>query len=264
MYRALLILITLLFGSQHISAQPRFAECNKPLTLSITNDWYPYVTFSRFDETSGIDVELLKAILEQMDCTLSVVRFPERRTLFELKIGNFDIGLGASKTPQRERKFYYSNAYRLERNRFVYREGDQAIATSKTLKSIIKRRKLIGVNLAGWYGDELERAKQSYNGFVFSETVVKRLEMLAKQRVDLVIDDEIVLCSEIVRQNHSHMRMHSLLLSQTGIHYIFNKQNISSSFVETFNETLNKVLESGELIALFAQYVSPSCTEYAS
>ncbi|WP_105172822.1 substrate-binding periplasmic protein [Pseudoalteromonas sp. T1lg24] len=261
MQKALWSLLLLVVCCQCYSAQTPPVECKTPLSLSITNDWYPYVKFSKFDSTTGVDVELLKKVLEQMGCELTVIRFPERRTLFELTIGNFDIGLGASKTPERERDFYFSKTYRLERNRFAYRQNDHSVKQSKSFKSIIKQRKLIGVNLAGWYGDELERAKQAYNGFVFSETTIKRLEMLVKNRVDIVIDDDVVLCSEISRQNHPQVVIHPLLLSQASIHFIFNKQSVSPTFMARFDTALTKVLANGELEALFSHYVSPSCAE---
>lgn len=257
LWSLLLVVCCQCFSAQTLPPE----ECQTPLSLSITNDWYPYVKFSKFDSTTGVDVELLKKVLEKMDCELTIIHFPERRTLFELTIGNFDIGLGASKTPERERDFYFSKAYRLEQNRFAYRKNDHGVKQSKSFKSIIRQRKLIGVNLAGWYGDELERAKQAYNGFVFSETTIKRLEMLVKNRVDIVIDDDIVLCSEISRQNHSQVVIHPLLLSQASIHFIFNKQSVSPNFMARFDTALTKVLANGELETLFSHYVSPSCAE---
>lgn len=234
-------------------------ECNSPLKLSITNDWYPYVRHSKHDAPSGVDVELLKTVLLEMNCDLIILQFPERRSLFELSIGNFDIALGASKTAEREADFHFSNKYRVERNRFAYRQSDYILKNTSSLKDIINNRKLIGVNLAGWYGDDLEHAKKDYNGFIFSETTIKRLEMLAKKRVDIVIDDDVVLCSEITRQKHQEVAIHPLLLSQADIHFIFNKQSISVSFMNQFNKTLEAVLARGELDVLFNDYVSPSC-----
>ncbi|MFY8351385.1 substrate-binding periplasmic protein [Pseudoalteromonas sp. SSM20] len=235
-------------------------ECNTPLKLSITNDWYPYVRYSQYEEPSGVDVELLRKVLLEMDCDLIVLQFPERRSLFELSMGNFDIALGASKNPEREADFHFSKKYRIERNRFAYRQNDSSLQSVISLKEIIKNRKLIGVNLAGWYGDELEHAKKDYNGFIFSETTIKRLEMLAKNRVDIVIDDDVVLCSEITRQNHKNVNIHPLLLSQADIHFIFNKQSISPTFMAQFNKALETVLASGELDSLFSDFVSSTCS----
>ncbi|WP_372770481.1 hypothetical protein [Pseudoalteromonas sp.] len=86
--------------------------------------------------------------------------------------------------------------------------------------------------------------------------------MLTKNRVDIVIDDDVVLCSEITRQNHKNVKIHPLLLSQADIHFIFNKHSISPTFMALFNKALETVLASGELESLFSDYISPSCTDF--
>lgn len=250
------LLLTLSFSSTSSSVP---VECKSALKLSLTTDWFPYVNRMQDDSTSGIDVELLKTILAKMGCRLDIVHFPERRSLFELSWGHFDIGLGASKTKDREQHFYFSLPYRIEQNRFAFRRGESDISTATTLTDIVNQKKLIGINLAGWYGDELERAKQEYNGFVFSDTAIKRLKMLLLKRVDIVIDDDVVLCSEIQKQNYQNIEIHPMLLSQADIHFIFNKGSVSKAFMAQFNQVLAETISSGELTSLFDQYVTTGC-----
>lgn len=246
--------------SSHAIKKPK--ECRTPLKLSLTSDWFPYVEHRNDYFTTGIDVELLKTVLRSMQCDLQIVHFPERRTLFELSIGHFDIGLGASMTPERAERFYFSKAYRLERNRLAYRVQDTQVKNSFALEQLIAQKKLIGINLAGWYGEELEQAKRVYNGFIFSETAAKRLKMLSLNRVDIVIDDDVVLCSEIVRQKHKNLIVHPMLLSQADIHFIFNKQSVSNEFMERFNFALQTVLASGALQSLYGDYISQDCFNF--
>ncbi|GLX78539.1 periplasmic solute-binding protein [Thalassotalea insulae] len=235
-----------------------FKECQVPLTLSSTTDWYPYI-YQQKNISYGVDVELLQLILEQMDCQLEILHFPERRSLFELSSGNFDIALGASRTKDREQKFHYSVAYRKEQNRFVYRANDSKLTKINSLQGIIAAKKIIAINLAGWYGDEIEQAKSLYNGFIFSDTVNKRLKMLSYQRVDLVIDDDIVLCSEVERSSLPNLALHPLILSTASIHFIFNKQTVSLDFIRRFNQILTSMRTSGELEALYHQQLPASC-----
>lgn len=233
--------------------------CERPLKLSLTTDWYPYVNRITPTTTSGIDVELLKLTLAKIGCQLDIIHFPERRTLFELSGRQFDIGLGASRTAHREKSFHYSLPYRVEQNRFAYRSNDLQVAQANSLAEVIKSNKAIGINLAGWYGDELEQAKRNYNGFVFSDTAVKRLKMLQLRRVDLVIDDDVVLCSVIHKEQFKLLVLHPLLLSKADIHFIFNKKSVSHEFVAYFNQALAETLADGELTSLFNSYVDPGC-----
>lgn len=242
------------------SVATEFEECKSPIKLSSTTDWYPYL-YRENGESIGIDVTLLSSVLQKMGCTLEVMHFPERRTLFELKLGHFDVGLGASKTIERQENFHYSVHYRHENNRFSYRESDNLVEKQSNLQGIVNAKRLIAVNLAGWYGEELEHAKANYDGFIFSDTVEKRLKMLSFNRVDIVIDDEIVLCSELERLNYDSVKIHPLLLSRASIHYIFNKNSISFSFVEAFNRILNDMRNSGEITSLYSTQLSSQCAQ---
>lgn len=235
-------------------------ECaRKPLTLSITSDWYPYIFQSHSGKTQGIDVEILRNVLATMGCTLDIEHFPERRSLFQLTWGHFDIGLGASFTEDRAKDFHYTHAYRDEVNRFVYKLNDSSIAPVTSLEQLVQKKKIIAINLAGWYGEELEQAKQEYNGFVFSDTAPKRLQMLRLNRVDIVIDDEVVLCSELERQQLTGLSLHPLVLSSAPIHFIFNKKTVSQRFITQFNQILDTMQDSGELDSIINQFASASC-----
>jgi len=256
-YKFLTILLVLLIQSPHVHAN--FNECDKPLTLSSTTDWYPYIYKDEAGESQGVDIELLSKILKIMGCQLKVAQFPERRSLFELGQGNFDIGLGASKNIERMKKFHYSTMYRNEVNKFVYRLSDNDIAYSTTLKELLNMNKSIAINLAGWYGYELEQAKADFNNFIYSDTVGKRLKMLNYNRVDIVVDDEVVLCSELARLTYTGMTIHSTILYEASIHFIFNKINISEKFVKEFNLILDSMRTDGRLEELFYQSLPASC-----
>ncbi|WP_206482865.1 transporter substrate-binding domain-containing protein [Thalassotalea sp. G2M2-11] len=240
------------------SKAENFQECDVPLVLSSTSDWYPYL-YQQGKQSLGVDVELLKQILSKMQCQLKVVHFPERRSLFELSSGNFDIGLGASFTKERHKKFDFSLPYRFEKNRFVYRASDNTLENINGLTEIIAAKKVIAVNLAGWYGHEFEQAKTQYDGFIFSDTVAKRLKMLAYNRVDVVVDDDIVLCSELARSEFPELVMHPLIISSADIHFIFNRKRISPSFVRQFNQILSEMKKSSELEQLYQNQLPSNC-----
>ena len=67
---------------------------------------------------------------------------------------------------------------------------------------------------------------ESMTVLFFSEVATKRLKMLSLNHVDIVIDDDVVLCSEIQRQGHNNLTLHPLLLSQADIHFIFIKTRV--------------------------------------
>jgi polar amino acid transport system substrate-binding protein len=224
--------------SYSFSSFAAFKECESSLKLSSTSEWYPYIYQDEAGKSTGVDVELLSLILRRMGCQLEVVHFPERRALFELKQGRFDIALGASKNASRLKAFFYSTSYRDEVNKFAYRMYEQDIEQANSFQDILKLKKTIAINYAGWYGDEIAKAKKEHKFFSYSPTVTKRLKMLNLGRVDIVVDDEIALCSEIQRNEYRAIKIHHTVLFKTPIHFIFNKESVSQLFLNEFNRIL--------------------------
>jgi len=245
--------------SKNVLASPSDNDCIRPLTLSSTTDWFPFIYRNETGVSEGSDVAVLRFLLAQLNCELKVVHFPERRALFELKYGEFDIGLGASYNEERARDFYYSKQYRMERNNFAYHTNDLAITSSDSLQDIVNLKKIIAINLGGWYGYEIEQAKSEHNIFIYSDTAGTRLKMLHHKRVNIVIDDKIVLCSELEKSNYQDIDIHPLTLYETPIHFIFNKKTISQAFLNRFNEALEKSIEDGSLTAMLADNIPANC-----
>lgn len=235
-------------------------DCENPLILSSTTDWYPYIYMSPEGVSMGADIELLRIILKEIGCELKVVHFPERRSLFELKKGNVDIGLGASFNKERAQAYWYSNQYRHEVNQFAYRTNDRNISESTNIKNIIESDKIIAINLAGWYGEEIEKAKADSNNFIYSDTVSKRLKMLNFERVDIVIDDSIVLCHELHRLPFPQITIHPSVLYDTPIYFLFNKKTVSKSFIDKFNKALEEMRISGLLKQHYIDNLHVTCS----
>jgi len=259
MTKFILIIILILCSN---SVQAVLKECQTPLELSITSNWYPFIYQDNSGVSTGFDIGLLRRILQQMGCQLKVVNFPERRLYNELKKGSFDIGLGSSKNSIREKIYFYSNPYRQEVNRFAYRVKDQNIFAVKNLQDILKLQKTIALNLGGWYGHEIEKAKIDNKLFIYSDSITKRVKMLNFNRVDIVVDDEVVLCNELLRSTFQGLKIHPIVLSHAPIHFIFNKNSVSPIFVHEFNKILDSMKENGSLTAHYLNITPVQCQRY--
>ncbi len=242
-------------------AMATLPECDSPLKLSSTTQWHPYIYQNDKGESTGLDVELLIIILKRMGCELEVIHFPERRALYELSQGHFDIGVGASKNANRLKKFLYSLPYRHESNKFAFRADDQDVAISSSLKELLDMNKVIAINDAGWYGEEIEQAKKNYPHFSHSPTLVRRLKMLTANRVDIVVEDEIVLCTELLLPTYNNINIHPIALFETSVHFIFNKNSVSAVFLEQFDKVLNSMREDGSLQKYYQKQLPLQCQQ---
>ena len=118
-------------------------DCKRPLILSSTTDWFPFIYKDENGDSRGSDIELLRYLLAKMGCELQVMHFPERRVLFELKYGEFDVGLGASFNEERAKDFRYTDNYRFEVNKFAFQSSDNTLSEAKSLHDIIQHKKII-------------------------------------------------------------------------------------------------------------------------
>lgn len=252
--------ILMYFSAQAFSADSSDI-CPKPLVLSSTIDWFPYIYKNSQGVSKGLDVTLLRDIFKELDCDLAINQYPERRSLLEFQNGHFDIWLGASKNESRLKKYLFSSIYRHEVNKFIYRENDQETSKISSLNDIMALNKSIAVNLVGWYGDALESAKANYNKFIYSDTVSKRIKMLMHDRVDIVIDDQIVLCKELVTLPSANLKIHPFVISEAPIHFMFNKQTVSERFIQEFNVVLNNMKKTGSLAQRYSN-ITDTCASF--
>jgi len=240
-------------------AHAQFPECKKPLLLSSDANWPPFIYIDKNNKGVGTDLVLLKNILALMQCKVKLAPIPERRVSLERTMGRFDIGLGATKTKERLLNLYFSSQYRVEVNKFAYRTQDMDIAAITNLNKIIELKKAIAINLGGWFGREIENAKNTTSLFVYTGTVERRIKMLQRNRVDIVIDDKTVLCHVLKASTSANISIHPLVLSKAPQHFVFNKETISPEFVEQFNSILDSMILSGELSAHYADNLPPEC-----
>lgn len=253
-------LFVVLLSIQTALAESAFKECTSPLLLSASMDWFPYLYINEEGQSTGSDIELLRLILDELGCDITIAHFPERRSIYEQKKGNFDVGLGASLNKERLARYHFSSQYRNEVNQFAYHSSDVALFNIKKFQDIITLNKKIALNLAGWYGPEIEASKTVNNNYIYTDTVTRRLKMLSFKRVDVVIDDYNVLCSEIARLPEGDLlTINPLIIFETPIYFIFNKDNISQEFVEQFNIVLENMKKDGRLAAHFIEYLPADC-----
>lgn len=77
-------------------------------------DWQPYQYRNDKQEVTGLDVELMQAIFENMGYQVALTEIPWKRHLNNVESGRTNLAASASKTPEREQYVYFSDPYRTE------------------------------------------------------------------------------------------------------------------------------------------------------
>ncbi|TMP39317.1 amino acid ABC transporter substrate-binding protein [Pseudoalteromonas rubra] len=183
-----LVLGGVFYGSQ-VHAQQ---SCASEVKIGVVADWPP---LTAVDERGayGLDVEIARKVFAELNICPRFLRLPtSARSLDQLGKGTVDVLLMVSYVQERAELGVFSAPYRWEKMRlFSLRQPRMAI----DLKALLRLGYRIGLSIGSYYGEELKNLAESPS---FGHLLVgisgstQRVEMLAKQRVDFIVEDEIL------------------------------------------------------------------------
>ena len=242
-------------------AAPLPSYCPKTLDLVFYGDWHPYMFAAPHTQTGyqGSDYELLQNVIADMGCKMDVLAIPEKRAHRSLAMGHELVMTAATYTEQRARYAYFSNPYRQETMSVFYLDDKQP---PKTLAARLTSANTIVINAAAWYGETIEsyRAGPHKDKFQHVPGMIKRIEMLQRDRAQLMVEDHIAGCNYIHRHAPELIpRLKSIQVHSTEVSFMFSKQVVSDEFTYRFNKSLADQLANGTYERLIAKYQPQGC-----
>ena len=174
-----------------------FAAVSEPAVnatpaVSLSNDvWPPYV---EQDGQHGVAVDLIKAAFAEQHQPLNVSIKPWARVFRDVKNCRDDLLL-IWYEPEREAVIRYSEPFLTNRLRFIKRHGDEFVYRNQASLD----GKLIGVIRDYHYDDQFVNDDRYI--LHASESLLSNLRMLAANRLDLVVADELVTATTIHQQH---------------------------------------------------------------
>lgn len=247
----LLMVLTYLFSPHALSQQN-----NCKLTLGY-DSWEPYQYLDVGNKVKGLDIDLLLMVTKRMPCKVEYVQGAWIDLLAQLKKGEVDILLGASKTEKRKQFARFSEPYRTEQFSLYVRKGDKDSHGMNSFNDFIKNGKKLGVVDDYFYGDELSnlRDKDQSNQFVGAIIGEMNIARLLDENIDAFFEDNIVGASMIRRKGLSSLIVpHGLSITTGDVYVMFSKNSVSPETITSFNQSLSEVIKSGEYEALFSLY----------
>lgn len=223
-------------------ANAQTAACDKPLVISFTGDWEPYIYALPNGRMSGTDFDLLSNTLQTLSCDLNVLRMNAKRVLRELSKGSFDVTLGATYTEQRAANYFFSQPYRNEQISYAMRASNPYKAL--TLAELLQSGSKVAINLDGFFGDTVSALKTKFpNNFIHSFSLPDRLQLLIDGKVDAVVDDRASLCQARRAGQFGALFVSEAILHETQVHFIFTQQSVSSDWMKLFDQALVSKLQ---------------------
>lgn len=234
------------------SAQP---ACAVSLGFDV---WEPYQYVDIDGQVIGLDIDVIKHILEDLDCQVTYVRGTWVSLLEDLRQGNVDMLLGASKTEAREAFALFSDSYRTEEFSLYIRKEDDMRSAYEDISDFIENGSKIGIVGDYYYGPRISAlldgalTRDSFVSGIMGELNIARL---LDMDIDGFLEDSFVGASIIRRKAlGNYIVAHSFSVDTGDIYVMFSKQSVQPEFVQRFDLILSKIKQNGDYEKIMAKY----------
>ena len=229
------------------------ADCFKPLTVG----WEPWKPFMYLDERGqlvGLDIELIQAVAQRMQCTLSFVQLPFKRHMLELQSGHIDLATSVQWTAEREAYAYFSKPYRESQMRLLLPAAQVARYPLSELAQLRDLPLRLGVTRGYFYGPGVEALLIKPGRLQFEDAISDEVNLAKLQagRIDGFFADPLVVASLPGAQGT--VVAHPLPVHGSTFHFIASRLSVSAELMQQFDAALAELQADGELQAIVDRY----------
>ena len=220
--------------------------------------WYPYQYHDENNKLVGLDIESFDAIFKQANVEYNILELPWKRHLHMIKVGQMDVAMGASKTPEREKYADFSLPYRTEKVNLVVKAGNSQAVKLSTLDDLIGSKYLIGVEGGYYYGEEYQRliANPQFASHI-SEVIdiEENVTMLLAGHLDGFLVDPNTLNAFVDKyQLKDKFEIHPLEIYQADIYIMISKKSKFNGLIDKVNQSIRTLKQQGELAKIHQQW----------
>jgi polar amino acid transport system substrate-binding protein len=224
--------------------------CSKPITMA-TGQWEPYGYYDAQQRFTGIDADMARLIFDEAGCTLvPMASMPAVRNMALFDKGGIDMMTGASLTPARLKRAWFSLPYRDE-TVGIFSLADNA-AQYRHIRSYDAFLALPLTLLAprvGWYGPDYDR---SAAGLIASKRLSlfvdfrQGMRMLAAGRASFIMGDAAAVEHAATRQGIKVQPL-PFWLVQAQVHLMFSRATVKEADVRRIDAAIERLRRRGAL-----------------
>lgn len=237
--------------------EPEITDC--VLTLG-WDPWEPYHFIGANGDVRGLDIELVKAIAEGAGCSLEFLQGNWASLLRLVQVGELDLLVGATRTPEREEFAWFSDPYREEAFMLFVRAGEKKRYAGRDLEELLAEGFRLGVTQGYIYDPYITRLQSNpdlHGQFVEAAVGELNFTHLLDFRIDGFIEDPYV-ATAIERRRGWTERIEALELVFTSgpVHILFSHATVDESLVGLFNRSLEELHATGEYESILNRYLA--------
>jgi len=233
------------------------ADCeNRTLTLG-WEPWRPYQYMDN-DKLTGLDVDLVRAIVEQAGCQIDFKKMPWKRHLVQVEKGKVDLAAGASKTPEREAYAYFTDPYRTESAVMYVRKGEAEKYQLDSLEDLVGSDFKLGVTRGYYYGEayaewiKKPEFKQQIDEVSKDSTNYKKL---FKERIDGFLADPVSATASLRKEGLLDQVEMLFTVYSDDIFIMVSQASASNDDVTMLNESLATLKQNGTYQKILDNYL---------
>jgi polar amino acid transport system substrate-binding protein len=241
--------------SATVLADESVNNCSLSLGFDV---WEPYQYVEVSGNVVGLDIEVISAVVEEMGCEVNYIQDTWMNSLEQLRKGQVDMLLGASKTEAREQFALFSDAYRMEEFSLYVRNGDTKHSAYQSIEDFIDNQSRIGIVEGYYYGPSVSiMLDGSATSAFFMSGIIGELNVarLLDQDIDGYLEDSFIGASILRRKGLSeYIVAHGLTIQTGDIYVMFSRESVSQEQVADFNSALAKVQASDKYADIMKRY----------
>lgn len=205
----------------------------------------PYQYYDNSKQVVGFQIELVRAIMNELGCELILYQGQWHTLIDKLKKGEIDFIADMTITENRKTWGFFSEAYRKEYYILYVRKNKINEYEKKSVSELINDGFRLGLTDGFLYSDEIESLKKSDKTkalFKISDSNHQNYQLLADGEIDGLLEDSLVAGYTLREMDIGYLVESLALEVHTGdISYMFSKKSVSQSQVKAFNQALRKV-----------------------
>jgi polar amino acid transport system substrate-binding protein len=225
--------------------------------------WEPYAPYTYADdagEVTGADIELIRALADEVGCALEFAQLPWARILREIENGTLDVSTSTSWTPERTQWAWFSEPYRETEMAIYVRRGEVGRFDLNSLADIAEQKFRLGVITDYYYGDEYQvlTADSRYDAWIDGATdYATNIRKLSSGRIDgYLVEDVAVMEAELDRLGRTEqVERYPLPIKGEQLRFMFSRKTVDADLVAAIDEALERLRADGRLAAITSKYL---------
>jgi polar amino acid transport system substrate-binding protein len=244
-----------------VALAPLGALAAEPCTLRV--GWEPYAPFTFANdqgEATGADIDLIKAIGDEIGCSVVLVELPWARIVREVEQGTLDLSTSTSWTPEREQWALFSEPYRESATAIYVRRGEIPRFALQELADVPAQKLRLGVIVDYYYGEAVAEAVSDPAFAAWLDGApdyATNIRKLVSGRIDgFLVEDVAVMEAELERMGLSErVERYPLRIPGEKLRFMFSRETVEPATVAKVDAAVAAMRADGRLDAIRAKYL---------